>query len=182
MKEIEIRILEINVEEWVNFLESHGATFVGEWTQKRKVYDFKPREENRWIRLRTNGNNTTLTIKEVVDSTKIDGTQELEIEVSNFEKTAEILEELGYYPRSFQENKRIRYLYQGVEFDIDSWPLIPTYVELESDDANCIEEVISSIPMDTQKKTTKGVREIYHDFYGICEEDYCVLTFQEQVK
>ena len=63
--EYEVRVLEINHDEMISKLEKLGATKVFDAMQKRKVYDFNPVEPNRWIRLRTNGIKTTLTIKEV---------------------------------------------------------------------------------------------------------------------
>ena len=42
-----------------------------------------------------------------------------------------MLEEMGYKAHTYQENKRTRYMLDGVEFDIDSWPYIPTYLEIE---------------------------------------------------
>lgn len=177
--ENEIRILEINVEEWIQFLESHGAIKVGDWLQRRKVYDFHPVHPNKWIRLRTNGTETTLTIKEIVDKEQLDGTREVEIVVSDFDKTAEILKELGYDFRSYQENKRIRYMYKGVEFDIDSWPLIPTYVEIEGKTKEDVERILEEIPLDLSKSTTHDVDSIYSS-YGISEREYHILTFEEQ--
>lgn len=98
---------------------------------KRYVYDFNPINKNKWIRLRTDGKTSTLTIKEIVDKNEIDGTNEIEIEVSSFENANKILNELGYVARNYQENKRIKYTLDGVEIDIDFWPLIPPYVEIE---------------------------------------------------
>ena len=93
--EYEIRILEVDVENLTRKLENLGAKKVGDWFQKRYVYDFVPKRENQWIRLRTNGEKTTLTYKNI-EKDAIDGTKELEIEVDNFEKTNEMLEILGY--------------------------------------------------------------------------------------
>ena len=106
--EYEVRLLDINKEEFVNKIEALNAKFINKYDQIRYVYDFNPKIENKWIRLRTDGFKTTLTIKEYQD-TSIGGTKELEIEVSDMKKTDEILEELGYKKRSIQENKRIRY-------------------------------------------------------------------------
>lgn len=50
-----------------------------------------------------------------------------------------MLKELGYDPKGFQENRRIQYTFNGVEIDIDFWPLIPTYLEIEG---NTEEEVL----------------------------------------
>ncbi len=60
-----------------------------------------------------------LTIKEIKND-KIDGTEELEIEVSDFSKTNSILNELGYTHRAYQENKRTRYIYERIEISIDT--------------------------------------------------------------
>ena len=96
--ESEIRILEIDKEKFIEQIEKLGATKKGEYFYKRCGYDIRPAKVGKWIRLRTSGEETTLTIKEIIDNKKIDGTRELEIVVSDFVKTKEILEELGYIP------------------------------------------------------------------------------------
>jgi adenylate cyclase class 2 len=78
--EYEVRVLEIDKDEIVRRLEQAGAEFQWDYVQRRYVYDFIPKVDSKWIRLRTNGKKTTLTIKNLVCS-EIDGTQELEIEV-----------------------------------------------------------------------------------------------------
>lgn len=175
--EYELRILEIDRDEWISKLEKLNAEFIGSWHQKRYVYDFNPRNENKWIRLRTNGINTTLTIKNV-EKTTIDGTKELEIEVSSFEDTNKILEELGYFKRSVQENKRIRYMLDGVELDIDTWPKIPTYVEIEGKNEEEIMRALEKLNCKLEDTTTKDVQSIYLD-YGFKEEDLDNLNFEE---
>ena len=55
--EYEVRVLEINKDELISKLENLGATFKGEYFQRRYVYDVVPKEESKWIRLRTNGIN-----------------------------------------------------------------------------------------------------------------------------
>ena len=63
--EYEVRVLEIDKDELIRKLESLNATKVGEFNQKRYVYDTIPKENGKWIRLRTNGKETTLTFKDV---------------------------------------------------------------------------------------------------------------------
>ena len=99
--EYEVRILNIDKEEVVEKLNKLNATFEWDELQRRYVYDFIPKVDNKWIRLRTNGKKTTLTIKNLVSS-EIDGTQELEIEVDSFERTNLILKELGYEAKCYQ--------------------------------------------------------------------------------
>ena len=163
-KEIEARLLDINEEEFIALMRKHGATFVGDWLMSRNVYDFNPIDDNKWIRLRTTGEETTLTIKEI-KSKDIDGTLETEIVVSDFDTTNEILNKLGYYARGSQTNRRIRYILDDVEIDIDFWPLIPTYVEFEGESVEKIKALCKKLNIEYDSLTTMSVPEVY-DYYG----------------
>lgn len=173
--EIEARLLEVDVDGFRRKLENAGASFVGDWVQSRYCYDFNPVEENRWIRLRTNGKSTTLTIKDISDKS-ITGTKEVEIEVSSFDNTDEILNQLGYKARSKQENRRIQYKLNGVEIDIDMWPLIPPYVEFEGESEESIYEVCDILGIDVDELTSLDVTSIYTKYgYDIMSKADLVL-------
>ena len=167
--EYEVRILEIDVDSINKKLNELGATFEWDRIQKRYVYDFIPKVDSKWIRLRTNGIKTTLTIKDLVTS-KIDGTRELEIEVDDFVNTNKILEELGYTPRNYQENRRIQYKLDGVEIDIDSWPMIPTYLEIEGSSEDEVYKIVEKLGYKLENTTTRDVEGIYNDYgYDVME-------------
>lgn len=173
--EYEVRVLEINEKELIQKLEALGATKIGEYNQKRYVYDLKPASPQKWIRLRTNGEKITLTYKNI-ETNKIDGTKELEIEVSDFESTNKILEILGYQNKGYQENKRVQYNLSGVEIDIDTWPLIPAYVEIEGEDEQSVLEMINRLALNEEKVTTLDVQSVYMQ-YGIDLEKKKDLRF-----
>ena len=158
--EIEARLLDINEQEFIDKIKSLNATFVGDWFMTRNVYDFVPASDNKWIRLRSDGVKTTLTVKEVVTG-DIDGTQELEIEVGDFDETNEILNRLGFFARGTQTNRRIRYMLDDVEIDIDFWPLIPTYVEFEADSVEAITNLCKKLDIPFDSLTTMSVPEVY---------------------
>lgn len=164
--EYEIRILEINVEKLIRRIEEAGAVYVGKFDYRRYVYGFNPKVYEKWIRLRTDGNESTLAIKEIKDYT-ISGTKEKEIAVSDFDTTNEILNDLGYHAESYQENKRIRYMLEDVEIDIDTWPLIPTYVELEGKSEQQIYKVLDKLQIGREKIVTLDVEGIFREIYGI---------------
>ena len=161
--EYEVRILEIDVDSIKKKLDSVGATFEWDRVQRRYVYDFIPKVDSKWIRLRTNGIKSTLTIKDLVTS-KIDGTRELEIEVDDFNNTNKILEELGYTPRNYQENRRIQYKLDGVEIDIDYWPMIPTYLEIEGSSEEEVYKIVEKLGYKLEDITTRDVEGIYNDY------------------
>ncbi len=161
--EYEVRVLEIDREKVLAKLEELKAEFQWDEIQKRYVYDFIPKVPNKWIRLRTNGKKTTLTIKNLVSS-EIDGTQELEIEVDNFDRCNLILKELGYEPRGYQENRRIQYLLNGVEIDIDDWPYIPTYLEIEGPSEESVYNILDVLGYNKEEATSRDVEGIYKDY------------------
>ncbi len=178
--EYEVRVLEIDTDEIIKKLEEVGAEFQWDHLQKRYVYDFIPKIDGKWIRLRTNGDKTTLTIKNIVSSS-IDGTQELEIEVEDFDKTNLILNELGFVAKGYQENRRRQYILDGVEIDIDSWPWIPTYLEIEGESEEVIYEVLDKLGIPKEKSTSRDVDTIYRD-YGYNVNEIYELKLEEERK
>lgn len=177
--EYEVRVLEVDVDEIKKKLDKI-AVFEWDHLQRRYVYDFNPKEENKWIRLRTNGDKTTLTIKNLVSS-KIDGTKELEIVVDDFDNTNLILKELGYIPRGYQENRRVQYTLDGVEIDIDYWPLIPTYLEVEGPTEEDVYKTLEKLEIKKEDCTTRDVEGIYLD-YGYKIKELADLKLEEERK
>lgn len=176
--EFEGRILEINKDEIIKKLENLGAEKVDDYFQKRYVYDFNPIIKGKWIRLRTDGKETTLTIKSVEELT-ISGTKEIEIVVDDFDKTNMILNELGYNYRSYQENKRTIYILNGVEIDIDSWPMIPTYIEVEGKSEEEVIETMKLLGYSKEDICALDVQSIYK-YYNKNIDDYRELKFEEE--
>ena len=178
--EYEVRVLEINVDDVIERIKSIGAKFEWDLLQRRYVYDFIPKVDGKWIRLRTNGEKTTLTIKNLVSSS-IDGTQELEVSVDDFEKTNLILNELGYQAKGYQENRRIQYTLDGVEIDIDYWPRIPTYLEIEGPSEEAVYAVLDKLGFSKEDSSTRDVEGIYLD-YGYRLSDIYDLKLEEERK
>ena len=178
--EFEVRVLEIDHQEMVDKLTKLNAEFKFEALQQRYVYDVKPKQDNKWIRLRTDGNKTTITIKDLTAKT-IDGTKELEIVVDDFDKANELLEELGYKNRGFQQNKRTQYILDGVEIDLDRWPLIPEYMEIEGPSIEAVYETLDKLEISKDKIVTLDVSSIY-EYYGYGEESQKDLNFEMEEK
>lgn len=177
--EFEVRQLEISFDDMIKRIEAIGAKRVGIYYQKRYVYDFNPAQKGRWIRLRNNGVETTLTIKEI-KSSNVDGTKELEVIVSNFEDTNEILDKLGYVPRTYQENFRIEYKFDGVNFDLDKWPMIPAYLEIEGNSEKEVLDMLKKLKIEFSDVTAIDVDKIYKEKYGIDLDEIEILKFNKE--
>lgn len=175
--EYEVTVLDINVKEIENKLIELGAVKEGDYFQKRKLYNFHEEYRGRFIRLRTNGVNTTLTIKDKSAKKDIGSVKELEVEVSDFEKTNQIMNMLGYEHSMYQENKRTIYRLGDIEFDIDTWPMIPTYLEIEGKNKEQVEKIIEKLNVDKKKLSLDKVSEIYKK-YGLDIHEYKELKFE----
>lgn len=176
-KEYEVTILEIN-NSFENKLIELGAKLVSDSIQKRYVYDVMPVNPNKWIRLRTNGNKTTLTVKEIKDKNAIGGTEEVEIIVDSFDNTNKLLESLGYINRNYQENYRKMYILNDVEISVDSWPMIPTYAEIEGKCEEDVLKILKLLDYTESGYTTLDVVSIYK-LYNIDVMKIKELKFKE---
>ncbi len=161
--EFEVKILEIDVDEIVAKLAELDAKKIGEKKQRRFVYDLVPKKENSWIRLRTDGQTTTMALKEIQND-KIDGTKEIEILVDDFDKVKFFLEKLGYKHKSYQENKRTSYVLEGVEIEIDLWPLIPPYMEIEGRSVDEVQRIVKLLGFELLQTTSMSVIDVYKKY------------------
>ena len=83
---------------------------------------------------------------------------------------------MGIKSRGYQENKRTQYILNGVEIDIDSWPMIPTYVEIEVKNEEEVMNTLEILELPKDKVTTLDVDSVYKK-YGIDLKVIKVLKF-----
>jgi len=162
--EYEVKILEVNQSKIEQKLNELWAEYIWENIQKRYVYDFNPIHPNKWIRLRQKWEKVELTVKEITNDT-ITWTKEIETSVGSFESTNLILKELWYIPRAYQENKRISYKLDWVEIEIDFWPLIPVYIEIEWKNEIEVENVVKQLWYKMVDTTSINTKKIYLNYW-----------------
>ena len=173
--EYEVKVLDLDVESIRSKLKELGAQFVGSKMSRRYVYDFSPVKANSWVRLRDEGGVSTLCIKEILDDS-IEGTKELETVVSDFDATHSILEKLGYSARAYQENKRESWALDGVRIEIDFWPMIPAYLEIEADSKQEVDFMIEKLGVSDLELTSENTNKVYAR-YGINLHEITDLRF-----
>ncbi len=173
-KEYETKVLEINIEEIRQKLLELGAKENKEIFQRRYVYDIDS-EDHDWIRLRTNGKKTTLTYKHKKGS-QIDETEEIEVEVNDFNETSKIFLKLNFKEIIYQESKRILFELDEIEFTLDTWPKIPTYLEIESSSKEKVLEGLRKLGLENKDCGNLSVKDVYSK-YGIDLHKYKELRF-----
>jgi adenylate cyclase, class 2 len=163
--EFEAKVIEINPEEIEQKILSAGGAKTKETLMKRYVYHIHPDRRGHWIRLRDDGEKVTLTVKKIHHD-GISGTEEEEVEVNDFEKTNQLLQLMGFTPSAYQENRRISFVLNGAHVEIDHWPLIPPYLEIEADSREKVIEAASLLGFDEYELTGENTVNIY-ERYGI---------------
>lgn len=143
---------------------------------------------NKWVRLRETNGKTTITIKHILNEelqkeygTKMQPVLETEMEVPSIESGNAILEQLGFSFRNYQEKKRITYVIDNTEVDIDSWPLIPPYLEVEGESDEQIDSIVRKLELSDKEIVSCNTAEIYKK-YGLDIYQYRELRFNEKEK
>jgi adenylate cyclase, class 2 len=132
----------------------------------RKIFESDALERGSWVRLRDEGSRSTLTLKQVTDATSIDGTTEIETEVSDLTAMAEILIQLGLAEVRYQENYREEWRWGDVAFDFDTWPGLPTFVEIEGPDEDSVRRAAAVLELDYSRARFGSVDDIYQTELG----------------
>lgn len=132
----------------------------------RKIFENDSLDGGAWIRLRDEGTRSTLTIKQVTDPTTIDGTKEIETEVSDLHAMADILRRVGLTEVRYQENYREEWRLAEVAFDFDTWPDLPTFLEIEGPDEASVRQAAALLDLDYAEARFGSVDEIYKSEAG----------------
>ncbi|WP_067894370.1 class IV adenylate cyclase [Nocardia vaccinii] len=158
--EHEAKILDIDPETTERHIIDEGGRKLGQRFMRRYVYDITPGDESKWIRLRDNGNGTTLAVKHITGDA-IDGTHEVEVSVADFATTNELLELMGFKAKSYQETRRISFTLDGAQLEIDTWPHIPPYLEIEAATKEDVLRVAAQLGYTESDLTGENTIKIY---------------------
>jgi len=149
--EIEAKFPDINPDSIRTKLREVGAVQEHpEIFMRRKVFDYPDRRLEKiggWVRVRDEGSQVTLSYKQLNDRT-LHGTKEVSVIIDDFDKACELIEAIGLPAYSYQETKREKWMLGDVEITIDTWPWIPTFVEIEGATEESVRSVASRLQFD----------------------------------
>ena len=189
-EEIEVVFLEIDKENIEKRLESIGAKKVKDFFYRHSAFDYpdyRLNSDNSWIRLRDEGDEFILAFKKRLGVTSQDGStndegmEEIEIVVDNYDKTKLFLEKIGFIEKHEAEKKRVRWQKEDIIFDIDTWPDLPTFIEIEAPNWEKIDIAIEWLGLDPKNRKICSVNQIYK-MYGKDVNDYQKISFNGLVK
>jgi adenylate cyclase class 2 len=168
LKEIEVKILEINVEEVEKKLKKMGAEKVFDNEVVSIYFDFKDKsleKVGKILRLRQKGDEVVLTYKEFISQDEAKIMDEYELSVSDFETMKRIFEGIGLFPLYEFRKHRKTYELKQIHFEIDRYPDVPAFLEIEAPDLKTIDELISELGFPKEKVNSYSIKDVleYYD-------------------
>ncbi len=165
MKEIEVKVIEINKKEVEKKLADFKAKKIGEWDIESILFDTPEKElekKRNLLRLRKKGK-SYLTFKGKEEKGLARIAEELEIEVSNFDTTKKLLENIGFVSKKFRPKHRVSYKIKNSLIEIDDYFDIPLFLEIESPNEEELKEIIEMFGFEKEKiKTWNGFDLLKH--------------------
>jgi len=171
MKEIEVKILEIDRKKVGETLTSLGAKKILDSDIQTIFFDFqdsKLMKARDVLRLRREDNKVELTYKKVHITQTAKEAEEYSVEVSSIEEMREILENLGLHETENMLKHRVSYKLVNARFDIDlylePYNFIPEFMEIDTENPELIDyyaELLGFKPKDCLPWSTYDVIQFY---------------------
>ncbi|MFA5576028.1 MAG: class IV adenylate cyclase [Tissierellaceae bacterium] len=172
-KELEVKILNIDIEEMEDRIRKLGASYLGKEYQINTLIDSEENHiENsldaymriRETRFEPSGEKaTTLTLKKNIKREGIRENIEVNTDISDKIAMLEILKSLGYVVKERGEKERISYILGKTRFDLDRWDkdTYPyPYMEIEVEKEEDLDHIIDSLAIPRENISIKSIVEL----------------------
>ncbi|MDR2934227.1 MAG: CYTH domain-containing protein [Rickettsiales bacterium] len=179
-KEIELKFCPVNKDEIRKKLSVAGFKMITPEFLMHRITFANPNLTDRWGRVRQEANKITMAIKRVVDKNTIDGTEEIEVVVPSVDIGVSFMAAVGFFPKSNQENYREIWQKNDVEATLDTWPGLPTMIEIESlntdnDITENIYATIDALGFDKKNAQFGSIDLVYENVLNIPWKYICEL-------
>ena len=152
MKEIEVKILEIDQKKIERLLRNLKAEKIFDGPVSTIFYDFPNhsiQKRKDLLRLRKKGSTTVFTYKVATKKSKAKVMDEYEVVVDDFSTMQQILANLGLSPQLTVHKKRTSYLLGSTHVDIDchcdAFSFIPPFLEIEASDIKTVYTMVKTL-------------------------------------
>ena len=173
MKEIEVKILNIEPEEMIKKLIALGAVKVKDEKQINMIFDtsdfYLDKSSNGYARIRVtqdmlnNQHQKTFTLKKNITTDGVRENTEYNMELEDDELMIQILFGLGYELKHTGKKDRKSFEFEGILFEIDVWDndTYPyPYMEIEVNKEEDINRAIEMLGIDKSNLTTKSIQQL----------------------
>ncbi|MDR2526659.1 MAG: CYTH domain-containing protein [Rickettsiales bacterium] len=146
-----------------------------EFLMKRKAFCKKGEEKTgEYWRVRNEYNQITMTYKNIKNNT-IDGVDEINLIIDDFENGCEMLSSTGLICKSYQETYREIWDNDEVEVVIDEWPCLQPYIEIEAENEDIIKKYAKLLGFNFEDCYFGGVDVLYAKQYNYPQKDINII-------
>lgn len=163
--EIEAQFLDINKNAIRTKLKEIGAELEKPEVLMKRVVFYTG--EHSFARVRDEGDKIVMTYKNVSDDNSILGTKEVNINVNDYDDAIMFLKGCGLQMKAHQETKREIWKYGDVEICIDTWPWIPTFIEIEGPTEESVWDTAKKLGFEKSQAKFGSVDTTYQYYYGV---------------
>jgi adenylate cyclase class 2 len=168
-KEIEVRFLEIDKQALIDRLKGLGAEDHGEELLEEIIFydkDLAWLASGKRLRLRKTSKGLFLSYKNHFSHT-VDGTEEIEFMVSDARQAEVFMDRIGFPAYRHQQKWRHSFKLGDVVADIDTWPRVPPYVEIEGPSEGSLKEAAKKLNLDWRDVVLDPPSSVIEDRYHI---------------
>lgn len=185
MAEIEIKILGIDVNKVAERLASLGARPLFSGVVRCLHFDLPGetlRKSNCLFRLRRwegeSGFPNKFEIcykgpKQIIDGCKV--REEIETTVADADRFETIMTKMGYHVTLNNDKYRRSYEWEGAHFDLDEYPTVPAYMEIEAQDRAGIDRAVKALGLEKYEQSTETANELFARLWPKVDFDHLKL-------
>ena len=173
VKEIEVKVLNVDLDEMEKRLIEIGAKLISREYQINIIFDSKDNyienNLNSYLRIRETKDllnheiKVDLTLKKNIGKEGARENLEITTEIDNKESMIYILKNLKYEIKEKGYKNRTSYIYKNIRFDLDKWDknTYPyPYMEIEVEKKEDLEKAINLLKIDKNNISTKSIIEL----------------------
>ncbi len=170
-KEHEIKVLDVDIEKLKEKLDKIGAKKVYDDERTIIALDTPERtflnKQDKLIRVTDEG---SIKVTMHVNQSKPEIKEGIKFKTSRLKETMDFFHQLGLNPISNVRAKRISYEIGKIDFDIDKFPAIPAFLEIDieflEDEGYKVDDLLKKLDLENNRVVVMGTEDI-HKLYGI---------------
>ena len=173
VKELEVKVLDVDIEIIEKRLKSLGAKLISKEIQINTLIDSNERPiksyMDAYLRIRESrdllngGEDVTLTLKKNIKNKDLRENVELNTQIKDKDTMLQILKDLGFNNVSVGHKERTSYILEGARIDLDTWDkdtYSKPYIEIEVENTNQLNRIVELLEIDKKKISTKSIVEL----------------------
>ncbi|MCB9798370.1 class IV adenylate cyclase [Candidatus Nomurabacteria bacterium] len=164
--EFEATFLGQDIDAFRDRLKKQAVLLKPETLMKRVVFSAPESVPGGWMRVRDESDKITMSLKQVTGS-KVDDQKEVELIIDDFDAGVDFMKSIGATQKAYQETKRESWQCGDVRVEIDTWPGLQPFIEIEGKSESAIRVCAKQLGLDYSQAIFGGVDVVYEKELGI---------------